>query len=406
MILSSADSLLAAAIPGHEIQSGKKFLALSAKVPQAWKFWRGKGAEWAAFVIVGSHMSEADQAGVYAAREAGANPVFVAPSYSTIKTISNHYRRLSPFLIFEIGGAACLIPPLNLPSASVNPKVKSTTRIPRSLINEMASDSTLPADLVGSLMRLDSQYGRLPHKGGSNDNREEIILLEYARRVLQSMALRPESISATAMIHTLERGGLGASRDHFFHSFQNYFLGLKAIARLGERFTACQTIAKLHWQVDPFDVWFLTVMWHDVGYAFQLYGRIYDAVFGHEDEDNSAHESRLKFLTRPRTQEALRVLSSLLARLLRPDTAGTAWLPPGPKANLGSLAVHVHDAMCKNANHSHGAVGALRLFCDFHDDFDNLEPAKRDVLKQTVFLGTDLEKRASFEREDGASGGQ
>ena len=386
MTQPSAVSLLASAIPGHEIQSGKKFDKLSERVPQAWKFWRGKGAEWAAFVVVGSHMSEADQAGVNAAMDAGVKPVFVAPSYGTVKTISTHYRKLRPYLIFEIGGTACLIPPLNLPNAPPHPKVKSATRIPPSLIDEMATDSRVPAGLVDSLKKLGFQYKRLIRKGGQNDGREQEILGDHARRVLQSMGLRPEGISATEMIRTLEQGGYGANRDHFFHSFQNYFLGLKAIAELRERFTECQALAKLHWEVDPFDVWFLAVMWHDVGYAIQLFDRYYDAAFGHEESDDAARKLKLRFLGRSKTREALRVLSSLLARLLRPEVAGTTWMEPRPNANLGTLASCVHSAMCKNASHSHGAVGALRLFCDFYDDLDHLEPSRREVLTQTVLL--------------------
>jgi hypothetical protein len=381
----SAESILADAIPGHEVRSGRRYNRLTADLPQAWKFWRGKGSYWAAFVIVGEHISEADKTGIARARELGTNPVLVLSDYAAMRATSPHYRNLRPFLAFQIAGAGSLIPPLNVPARSATPPAHPPTRIPQDVLERLLAEAHLPAPLLQALSATAKRYRPLWKKKG-NDDKEEAILLQYAHQLLQGMGLRSQQVQAAKMIRTLERAGLGATRDHFFHSFQNYFLGLTAVARLRENFAAYKHLVRLDWAVDPFHVWFFTALWHDVGYALQKFDKIYDASLGHDDTDHTPEQLKQVFLNRPTTQEALRVLSSLIARFLEPDHAHTQWFPPGPRAVLGDTATQVHSALCANVNKSHGAIGALRLYCDYSDDLDRLEPSSRDVLKQTMLL--------------------
>ena len=94
------------------------------------------------------------------------------------------------------------------------------------------------------------------------------------------MGLDAAGIKAAKLIHTIEREHLGPGRDHFFHSFQNYFLGLAAIAHLREEFLSFKNLAKVNREVETAEVWFLITLWHDVGYAVSEIQQHLDAAFG------------------------------------------------------------------------------------------------------------------------------
>ncbi len=387
---SEPAGLLAAAIPGTEIKSGKRFKLLRQKVPQAWKLWHSAGTDWAVFVVVGERLSMSDREGVVAAYSAGLNPVLVVPSYEELAAIAPHYREMKPFLAFEIAGSGSLIPPPQAQSNSVATTAKggaSATRIPTDLLDELALLPDLPKGLSDLVCELSRQYKPLKKRAAFDDTREEKILLGFATKVLAQMGLAPEKISAAQLVRTLEGGGLGARRDHFFHSFQNFFLGLLAVAKLRSSFEVYKDEAMVHWNVDPFHVWFLTALWHDVGYSFQKFDSIIHAALGFSPNDETVNNFKEQFLRQDLTQTALAVISSLMSRLLYPSRARSEWMPPpSVNANLGAHASTVHQALSTNVRRSHGAVGALRLYCDYSADLDRMEPEHRDLLRQTVLI--------------------
>lgn len=377
------DELLSQGLPGTELQRPE----LTQNVPQAWKFWESNDTEWAVFSIVGDHISEADQKGVRAAWRSSLRPVFVAPNHEAIKAISPHYRRLHPFLVCEIAGRGRLIAPPRVPAPSRQHRRCGYTRVPRDLLAALIAEPRAPRELRESLRTLERQYHSIRRRSDS-DEREEVLLLQYAARALDHMGLRRDQLRGAQMVRTLERGGLGARRDHFFHSFQNYFLGLLAILRLWPQFEAYRTRARLDWQSNPCNVWFLTAMWHDVGYAFQKVGDILSAAMGYQLPDETAIDLKESFLSHPETVDALRTLSSLLAHLVEPTGIRTGWMRPGPRSNLGQRGNGIHTALSENIRQSHGAFGAVRLYRDYAADLDKMEPASANVLLQTVYLAS------------------
>jgi hypothetical protein len=246
---------------------------------------------------------------------------------------------------------------------------------------------------------LGKAYAKLLDSGKCNDNSEEAILIEFAKDVLTTMGLKPAGIEATKLIRTIECGGLAGGRDHFFHSFQNYFLGLSAISELKNEFLSFKALAKVNWEVEPADVWFLTALWHDVGYAAQKFNKIADAAFGafyeemsdeppdpDEQERDIKDEGITRLLGRAHAITAMRAMASLMARLLKPKSATTQWLMPGPRAQLGEHADQILKAINENTAMSHGALSAIRLYCDYADTLDQMQPSKQDLLRQTVLL--------------------
>ena len=382
-----ADQLLEQAIPGTELRAGRRYQELKSTIPQAWRIWRGDGTEWAAFLVVGDHVPEIDEHGIRSARRIGLRPVLVITDPSGVRAAAPLYRYMKAYLICEIGGRGSLIPPPS-PLPRQRPGGRAVAlRIRTELFQDLVDSEHLETDAQAALKTLLRRYRRMSAESGNTDDEEAAALTQFAARVLDGMGLQERRIKTTQMLRSIEAGGFTQSpRDHFFHSFQNYFLGLTAVVRLRPQFEAFKRAVKLDWEINPVDVWFLTAMWHDVGYPFQSVGAVVDAVLGEDDADDIADSLKERFLQRPATGEALRLMSSLIARLLSTGRPRTGWLPPGPKTNLGQQASQLLQAFQQNILSSHGAASAVRLFCDHRDDLEKMGPGVGELLKQTVYL--------------------
>jgi hypothetical protein len=379
--------LLEQAIPATERIDDHRLSELADSVPQAWKFWRGKGEDWAVFLVVGDHLSRTDQAGINSARRASASPVLIVRDFSGIRAASAVYRKLRPHLICDIAGRGTLIPAPGQFGRSRAPAHESATRVSLDLFQDLVDSESFRPGSRAVLNKLMRRYRRLSTARRDIDEKEAAILTQFAEGMLDDIGLEKNQIKATKMLRTIERGGLAkAGRDHFFHSFQNYFLGLRAVVELRTQFEDFKETKKLDWEVSPADVWFLTSMWHDVGYAVQTIGSVVDAILGDDDGDDVGDTLKERFLKRTATTDALRLMSSLMARMLSNARPRTGWFPPGPRTNLGGHAERLHEALRKNVLTSHGAASAVRLFCDYKDDLDKMDPDSATLLMQTVYL--------------------
>ncbi len=381
-------TLLEQGIPGAELLEGRRYQELTRSIPQAWKIWRGNGTDWAVFLLVGDHLSRTDEKGIAAARHVRVSPVLVASDFSSVRAVSALYRKLRPHLICDIAGRGSLIsPPSRFPRPRSLGPTRSTTRISLDLFGDLIDGDLLDSRTQARLKLLAQRYERLSTRRGDTDDKEAAALMQFAERVLDDIGLKKERIKTTKMLRTIEAGGLTPGRrDHFFHSFQNYFLGLRAVVQLRPQFEAFRDAAKLNWDISPTDVWFLTAMWHDVGYALQSVGNVVDALLGEDDAEDVGDSLKERFLHRTTTDDALRLMSSLVSRLLSAERPRTGWLAPGPRSNLGDHADRLRQAFQQNILASHGVASAVRLFCDYRDDLEKMDPDPAEVLKQTVYL--------------------
>jgi hypothetical protein len=374
---------------GGEIY-GDALAKLKKRVPAAWKIWDDDTkAKWAVFVLAGKVLPTSDAKSIRKARP-NLRVLLVAQKYENLAAAASIYREITPHILYPIAGKLTLIPPPPIvPAAS--PKVAAPSRVTLDLLKSVSALGNLPKDLVKSIKALAAHYETALAAGKSGDRWEEDALLAFARSVLTQMGLEAGQIKATAMILTLERDPVEGSRDHFFHSFQNYFLGLTAISQLREEFLSFKALAKVNWDIEPANVWFLTALWHDVGYSIQKYGTIYSGAFGDQEDEEQIEikkEAINRLLHRPQAQTGIRVISSLMARLLKPKAkdAKTGWLAPGASTLLSDHAQQVEKAIHRNILKSHGALSAIRLFVDYMDDIEKMDEGRQLLLKQTVYL--------------------
>lgn len=380
------DNLIGTALPGKEISHTQRRAPWRDLAEQPWKRWRTPSGDWAVYLLVGNRLSETAIASIKMARTSGLGAVLVAPDNDALKGVAPHFVSTPCHVVCEIAGKGCLISPLAHRSGRSVKHRPSSTRIPLTLLRELANENA-PLYLKRALSALARRYDRLIRSRKATDDAEHQLLEQYAVSILRHMGFRSGDIDALSMIRRIESGRWGGRRDHFFHSFQNYFFGLFAVLKLPIYFNAYRTIAKLHWSVDPFDIWFLTALWHDVGYGIERSGNVIEDIAGEVFDEDPGDFTRAQFLKASIVKEALRDISCLMGRLLEPQRAQTGWMPPPAGRRRTTQERNIEAAFMANVvNKSHGAASSLRLYSDYMPRIRRMGAEAQLLPKQAVLL--------------------
>ena len=189
------------------------------------------------------------------------------------------------------------------------------------------------------------------------------------------------------MIRRMESIGWGSSRDHFFHSFQNYFFGLYALLTLPDHFTLYRDVAQLGFNLDPFDVWLMAALWHDVGYGIENFRNVAVEIFGRESDELVARQMRVNFMQLDTVQSGLTDISCLMSRLLAPARARTNWLAPRPGDRPSRRERQLREALIQSfLDGNHGIASSLRLYVETIPYIKKKQTENRLPLEQTVLL--------------------
>ncbi len=376
--------LLSQAIPGDKANPPAKDRKKLSEEP--YLFWSSNGTNWAVFLPLGGILSAKAEDSIRKSRGAGFEPVVIACDDSAMAAAAKLFLRLRPYVVCEVSRQGILIPP---PEKDSFPKRKShtyRTRIQISLLRKTLQNE-LPIKLRNAMTALLDAYKPLSHRKRDNDVKEHNLLITFANRMLLKMGFFSTKADATKMLRSLEVGGWGGRREHFFHSFQNYFLGLAALSQLKGLFDAAKIASRLGWNVDPFAVWLLIALYHDVGYGMQNVDTILQETFGTDDPEVMAEATRTCYLQEDGTRLAIKQIASLLSRLLRSDQATSTWSPPTTTTRWSTKEKATKNAILDNFSKGHGASSAIRLYRDLVPKIEKMhDPDKRNVLRQTVLL--------------------
>lgn len=380
--MADPDELLIAALPGAVI-ADKNLRAAWRRLPERpAHYWRASdGRDCAVYFAVGKRLSDVTLASLRQARVAGLTPIVVASDGDGLRAAARHFMDVASSIICEVAGSATIIGPLT-PVAAPPALAAPVTRIPIELLDELLAIAGIAPYLRRAIIRLRRGYAGIL---AASDAMEAELLREFAGTILREMGFRATGIQATDMVRRLEAAGWGGSRDHFFHSFQNYFFGLLAVLHLPAFFSAYRVAARIDWDVDPCHVWFLTALWHDVGYGIEKFGDVASDVFGIA-QDSVADNARRQFLKTDIIKEGTRVVASLMSRLLFPNRARTGWMPP-TTGRRSSHEKQVEQAFEDNVlGESHGAASALRLYQEAEPRIRLMGVGNREVLRQIMLL--------------------
>lgn len=379
------DEILLAAVPGNEYTPPSRFHVTGASIERPRKYWRSHDQKWAVYTIAGDRLGETIITSVQKARDVGLVPLLVVRDNVEFTAVAERYGDLRCHVACPIAGHGSLIPPLSIPRQRAR-KQKCATRIPQDLLAELADNPLFPLRIRSILRQLRNEYQTMP-RAGTHDEAEHSALTSFLKRMLQQIDFRTSGNVTPDMIRHIEIAGWGGSRDHFFHSFQNFFFGIYAVARLSQHFAGYRAVAKLDWDLNSYHVWFLTALWHDVGHGLSHLEDIHDDIMGSGLAEASAESSRAVFLKSPLVQEALLKICTLMARLLKPEDARTGYMAPDQWPKRNRTVAAIRNAFEESVmDHGHGATSALRLYSDFVPVARRLGLPKQDVLTQVVQL--------------------
>lgn len=332
------------------------------------------------YIATGSRLSTTAVDSLRDASGCGLRPVLLVNSSEGMQAAARHFGRISFHIACPVAGTASLISPPQIPATPPHGQAACKSRMPIPLLKEIMDHAGCPKYLRTAIRSLNESY----LTGTITDDSEHEALSRFASVIFRSMGFDKGSIPK--VLRKLEKAGYGGRRDHFFHSFQNFFFGLLAVLFLPHRFDLCQTIAKLHFDVDRYHVWFVTALWHDAGYGIAHFDDLAEDVFGGGVSDTAEH-GRAEFLGSGIVQEALLVISSLMVRLMAPTRARTQWLPPQTGHRRSSdhkkIALAIQDSVLQQ---NHGAASALRLYAEFMPMIRRKSSEKQLFLKQILYL--------------------
>jgi hypothetical protein len=219
----------------------------------------------------------------------------------------------------------------------------------------------------------------------SRDDYEQRVLRKFFLDFAALNGLSREAAKAQDVLRKLEQAGMGGNRDHYFHSFQNFFLGLWAMGEAWDYFEKWLHISKLHWNISFEFAWFLVCMWHDVGYSVKSFRRIEEDVFG-IDIEKTAYEPQYAYISSAPVVEGKRVIASLMEHLLESQPT-TGWMEPPQHGQRTNMEQKLEIAIDADLKEGHGAASALRLYTDMKSFIDKCAvQRKRNMLTQATQL--------------------
>ena len=382
MVHPNLEILLNEAIPG-KLSSFSKKLPQNVEIP--WKVWESNaGQKWAVFLVSGKNKPVTAMESILLLRKKKYNikSVFLAPGEKEISAVATNFRREKVPVITLIAEKGTLLIPPNESKDVVKKKIKMSPRVSQRCLREIMASKIENKWLKASLLQLTRKYNQLGKK--ITDDLEKEILIEFFSTIFKKQGFSHAPKTAIVVLRELEKGSMGGQRDHFFHSFQNFFFGLWVILNAKDKFV--HALNKLNWQIEPEFTWFLTALWHDVGYGIQRYADIYENLTGIEADPTIQEEHLKPFLDNEYIKEARIVLPSVVCYLCT-ISPRTSWLQPGIRHVKSNEEKLIEKAMMEDVFQSHGVVSMFKLYHTLKPYAEKLTNQEdRNLLEQSIFM--------------------
>ena len=260
--------------------------------------------------------------------------------------------------------------PENFKPSSPDGCQDETGHIPSWLYSSLAESSAFSPYLNGAFKSFAKAYRQATRRQTIAHDDEVQLVIDFARKFAKGDRRLYFPIKQLLVLLAFEAAKSNrGTRDHFFHTFNNLFLGFRILGLLygNERsiadvdgFIAGGSGAKLHsWEC----LWFITCMFHDPAYIAEKFWGTFRFSYGvPQDEatqDGDIPESikeQIRDMWETKFAAARRDLSSLYRR------AAKKWTPPTLRASQQDAFDNaVKRAYFDGANPSHSLVSGLRL---------------------------------------------
>lgn len=246
---------------------------------------------------------------------------------------------------------------------------QETGHIPRWLYEELAAGTTFSPGLQKLLKQFAKNYGRATQKDSIANDREAQLVLRFARRFAGLDARFFLPVEWLETLRQFEMSGATRARDHFFHTFNNLFLGFHI---LGKLFSGRKIISEVDRfihngsaapKLNPWEIlWFLTCLFHDPGYTAEKVWANFRFAFGVKPDAGADDEIPEQMKQQIRNQwdsqyaKPRQDLHNLYNRAVR------KWSPPTlPQKSADVFDEAIQKAYFDGRQASHSLISGLKL---------------------------------------------
>ncbi len=166
---------------------------------------------------------------------------------------------------------------------------RETGHIPKWLYGGLATSTDFSPKLQKLIKQFVATYSRATRRDSIPNDREASILLDFAKKFAKADQRFFMPVEHVETLRQFEMSRATHARDHFFHTFNNLFLGFRI---LGQLFSGRRIIAEVDRfiqgssstsNLNPWEVlWFLTCMFHDPAYSAENFWANVRFAFGAE----------------------------------------------------------------------------------------------------------------------------
>jgi hypothetical protein len=259
--------------------------------------------------------------------------------------------------------------PENYQSSPPDECEDETGHIPKWLHGALADTTAFSPYLNRAFKAFAKKYSRAT-RGLEIANESEVQLVtDFANRVARGDKRLYFPVRQLLVLLEFETAKASRARDHFFHTFNNLFLGFHILGQLYgddhsiadiDGFIANGNPAKLRpWE----SLWFLTCMFHDPAYIAEKFWGTFRFSYGVQQDELSEDEDlpdtvkqKIRDMWDTKFAGARQDLSSLYRR------AAKKWTPPSQrKSQPDAFDNALQRAYFDGRNTSHSLVSGLRL---------------------------------------------
>ena len=244
---------------------------------------------------------------------------------------------------------------------------EETGHIPRWLYDRLAASADFSPGLQTLLKRFARDYEQSTRKTSIANDRESQLLIDFAKRFAKLDKRLFIPVEQLDTLRQFEMSRATRARDHFFHTFNNLFLGFHIIGQLFsgrkvisevDRFIQDGAVSRLHpWEV----LWFLTCLFHDPGYTAEKFWANFRFTFGVVDDGSRDEEipdqikEQIRDLWNSMYAGPRKDLHDLYNRTVR------KWVPPTIAKGADIFDEAVQQAYFDGRAASHSLISGLRL---------------------------------------------
>ncbi len=245
-----------------------------------------------------------------------------------------------------------------------------TGHIPKWLYGALAETSAFSPYLNRTFKAFAKAYGRATRGNAIAHDDEVQLVIDFARKFARGDKRLYFPVRQLLVLLQFEAAKANRdTRDHFFHTFNNLFLGFHILGSLyGDRRSITEVdqliedgpTAKVHpWE----SIWFITCMFHDPAYIAEKFWGTFRFSYGVPQEESTEDgdiPDSIKQVIRDMWETRFAVARQDLSSLYR--TAAKKWTPPSLRTSqLDAFDNAVQRAYFDGKNTSHSLVSGLRL---------------------------------------------